>query len=675
MKNTLLLSSLLLAPLTLLPAIEVPFPTDTIPLWIEQFNKYDMKPSIKKLGYDPAIRLHCKPRTKPLADTVTVYAHGWGDSQKTIDYLHRNAAFLPDTIVGFDFVDANFGAFLPSYKKSNFCQSGDIAPLVMVLAMLDNCGLETINLTGHSRGAGTILTTLARLKRYARYRRFFQKLGISKPQAARILEKVRRGVIILNCPLIDIDTIIKDKLGWFKMDWATPLVRGCFVPVVTKYHPSGDSPLKAAWHLCTSGFTILIYTEQQDMIVGNKNDAQLYTILESTDTYFCIGNDTGHVHTSSTLATASQALYNRYLYGIDDTSTDMLDELQPFPGTAAELCTYHAAMPTLNLRIHERVAQAPWLEALEAYPLTPLVKQFGYNPAIRVYPSDAIVHNRDQVTLYAHGYGEYPQAILPFLQLNSHMVPGTIVSFNFPDVVEGSFVPNLRKSSVAQTGDIRSFALMLKLLDECGLQTIHLMGTSRGGGTILNTLGRLCTYEKHAPFFAEIGISPLQAEKILNKVHAGTIVINCAFIDSRASAYYWLKEWGQWALETFLYPWIEHRLTEDQGIESAALIKDRNFTILVHFEHNDKVVGNSRDAAFYKTIMGPNTYLVLGNDGGHLHSGKTLGAALQAFRYKHGGAYYHDPYLLARGVGLLAQEDLIRLDVDAYVHEVYTNWS
>ena len=327
--------------------------------------------------------------------------------------------------------------------------------------------------------------------------------------------------------------------------------------------------------------------------------------------------------------------------------------LKPLPSSAHIM---QRCLP--GIRVHERVAQTPWLEALQTYPLTPLVKQFGYNPVIRVYPSDAIVDNGEQVTLYAHGYGEYPQAILPFMQLNSHLMPGTIVSFNFPDVVEGSFIPNLRKSNVAQTGDIRAYALMLKLLDECGLETIHLIGTSRGGGTILNTLGRLSMYEKHRPFFTAMGISPEQAERILNKIKKGTIVLNCAFIYSRASAYYWLKEWGQWALEKFLYPWIEHRLSEDQGIESAALIKDRNFTILVHFEYNDKVVGNSRDAAFYKTIMGPNTYLVLGNDGGHLHSGKTLGAALQAFRYKHGGAYYKDPYSLARGAGLLAQEDI-----------------
>jgi hypothetical protein len=236
-------------------------------------------------------------------------------------------------------------------------------------------------------------------------------------------------------------------------------------------------------------------------------------------------------------------------------------------------------------------------------------------------------------------------------------------------------MPNLTKSNVAQTGDIKALSLMLKLLDECGLETIHLFGTSRGGGTVMNTLGRLCTYEKHAAFFTTLEISPEQAERILAKIKRGTIVLNCAFIDSRASAYYWFKEWTNWVLKTFIYPWTEHRLHEDQAIISAELIKNRDFTILVHFEHNDTVVGNSKDAEFYSTIVGPNTYLVLGNDGGHLHSGKTLGAAVQAFRQKHGGSYYNNSALLVEGKTLLAQEELIREDIPSYVEQSYHDWS
>ena len=74
-------------------------------------------------------------------------------------------------------------------------------------------------------------------------------------------------------------------------------------------------------------------------------------------------------------------------------------------------------------------------------------------------------------------------------------------------------------------------------------------------------------------------------------------------------------------------------------------------------------------------LAGTNTYLVLGNDGGHLHTGKTLGSAIQAFRYKHGGAYYNDPVLLEEGSQLLAQEELIRQDITGYVANTYENWS
>jgi hypothetical protein len=66
---------------------------------------------------------------------------------------------------------------------------------------------------------------------------------------------------------------------------------------------------------------------------------------------------------------------------------------------------------------------------------------------------------------------------------------------------------------------------------------------------------------------------------------------------------------------------------------------------------------------------------VLGNDGGHLHTGITLGAALQAFRHKHGGAYYNDETLLANGTKLLALEDTIREDIVDYVEATYAEWT
>lgn len=645
------------------------------PSWVTALEGYNMGKSIKCLKYNPNITIHTKSNTLPSTTSATVYAHGWGDSQLSIDYFHRNADFLPDTVVGFDFIDANFGSFLPSYKKSSFCQAQDIASLATVLAILDTCGVEIMHLFGHCRGAGTIITTIARLARYPIHRRFFQKLGISYTQAKRIINKVQQGIIILNCPLIDMHTIIQDKLGWFELDWTGPLVRSCILPIITQYRPSGDSPRKAVRHLKKLNLTVGIYTEQQDMIVGNSAEADLYALLYGPHTYFCIGNHGGHIHLSSKLATISHALYTRYETKQEDETTAILDELQPFIEEAQELSVYQNAMPVPYVRIHDTVQEAPWLAKLNEYPVVPLVKSFGYNPAIRVYPSDCIVQNPQEVTLYAHGYGEYQQAALPFFQLNSHLLPGTVVSFNFPDVVDHSFMPNLTKSNVAQTGDIKALSLMLKLLDTCGVETIHLFGTSRGGGTVMNTLGRLCTYEKHAAFFAELEISQDQAERILTKIHNGTIILNCAFIDSRASAYYWFKEWSNWVLETFVYQWVTHRLNEDQAILSAEIVKEKNFTILVHFEHNDTVVGNSKDAEFYSMLAGTNTYLVLGNDGGHLHTGKTLGSAIQALRYKHGGAYYNDPVLLEEGSQLLAQEELIRQDITGYVANTYENWS
>ena len=96
-----------------------------------------------------------------------------------------------------------------------------------------------------------------------------------------------------------------------------------------------------------------------------------------------------------------------------------------------------------------------------------------------------------------------------------------------------------------------------------------------------------------------------------------------------------------------------------------------HFKILVHFEKNDPILGNSLvDAEFYKNLMGPDTYLVFADEGGHLHTGETLGNAIQAFKKRYNDAYYPFPELLHKGNALLegAQpaEDLVEEYVEAF---------
>jgi hypothetical protein len=117
-----------------------------------------------------------------------------------------------------------------------------------------------------------------------------------------------------------------------------------------------------------------------------------------------------------------------------------------------------------------------------------------------------------------------------------------------------------------------------------------------------------------------------------------------------------------------------HKGDQDQAINAAAIIQPKDFNILVHFEYKDEIVGNNTDALFYKTIMGPDTYLVLADDGGHLHNGYTLGRAIQPFREKYNGAYYNLSDLLKDGEKLLAKSPQEPKQVDTFVKKSYSDF-
>lgn len=645
--------------------------------WVTKLHTYDMTAVIHKLGYDPEITVYPGTSTHN-NDQITVYVHGWGDSQKSISYFRRNSDMLPGTMVGFNFKDANYGGFLPPYKTSNFCQKGDIAPLALTLKVLDDCGLETIHLFGHSRGGGTITTTLARLHHYHAYKKFFRTLGISKEQAQRIVDKVRAGTIVLNCPLVDIHTVVREKLNYLKLGFLAPLVRRTVLPTITNYRANGDSPLNSAKIIQNLNLNILVHFQKDDLIVGNATDAHFYKKIMGPSTYLVLGNDGGHTHRSNILGAAIHAFHKKHGGAYNNDSKllyegqRILDDAQPATDTVEEYIAYFCAAPAPAITDYCPSRTQAWHKNLHRYDMSSVMQRLGYNPNIKVYPTDTAVQG-ESTTIYVHGYGSNQSAVVPFLQLNTYTLPGTIIGFDFQDVIPGSFMVDLQKSNVGQEGDIATLASILKILDDCGLNAMHLAGTSRGGATTVNTLARLCEYDKYTQFFTKLDISKKQATTILNKI--SSVVLNCSLVDSRAAADSMFGKLGAWIVNTVIPAITQHNPNSDQAIDGARIIRDRNFPILIHFEHNDKVVGNTRDADFYKNIYGPHTYLVLADEGGHMHEAKTLGYAVQAFMQKYGGAYYPNTKILKKGKQLLANGQPSLKDIDRYVSTTYARFA
>jgi hypothetical protein len=239
-------------------------------------------------------------------DSCTVYCHGWGESQSSIG-RRRAWGLLPGLIVGFNFYDGVEDDNDLSFCKSSFAQKYDCKALCAVLKLLDEASCPVIHLFGYSRGGGTICNTIRRLKNYEKYRKFFKKLGISKNQANSILVRIRKGTIILDCPLVDTRVIIKYR---FPSVWG--LINYIVVPLITlgKHAPWKDQPIDAATFL--KEFNVLLHIQYRDRVVTNLCDVDFYKALQSPTTHVLYADDNGHFHTGQTLYPCLQAFRKKY---------------------------------------------------------------------------------------------------------------------------------------------------------------------------------------------------------------------------------------------------------------------------------------------------------------------------------------------------------------------------
>jgi len=628
------------------------------------------------LGYDPQITFYPSNKETVNDDHITVYVHGWGESKNTVLFLQANTDFLPGQVVGFNFKNA----LVDSVQKKdllrvNFCQSDDIAALLMTLKVLSANHINVFHLVGTSQGAGTIVTTVKRLMRYKRHKRFFRKLGISSELAAIIVEKIKAGTIVLNCPLLDLNLSIKHFLEPYRAAWLSPLLTYGVLPFLTHYVPMRDCPLKAVRYLKELNVPVLVHFQKNNLLLGNKGEAKFYQRACGPHTYLVLGNDGGYGHRGETLAPALHAFRKKY-NGPHYCSSSLLEageELLAQSATENDDIAQHIEQTYVHSTYTCKPKDyCPWQKEFAQYDTDYIAKILGYDPHIRLYQSDARVQS-DDVTVYVHGYGDNYQFTIPLFMMNSYMLPGAVVGFNFQDVTENAFKLKVGKSSVGQTADIATFSLVLKMLDECGVEAINLFGYSRGGATIVTALGRLCSYNQHYVFFQHIGISEQQAQRIIAKIQKGTIVLNCPLVDSNAVANYWFGRFGPFFMNSIIPRIMEHRAREDQAIDAARIIQKMNFRILVHFQKNDKVLGNEPecDACFYNNLKGPHTYLVIADEGGHLHCGKTLGKAIQAFHKKYDAPYYPTDELLQEGALLLAASPNSHGAVLEYVTQMY----
>lgn len=247
-----------------------------------------------------------------------------------------------------------------------------------------------------------------------------------------------------------------------------------------------------------------------------------------------------------------------------------------------------------------------------------LLKQphpFSYDLGIKVMPGK---QTNSGVTICCHGYGSSCQ--VGEVVHSFKAIPDHIVSFNFPD-----YDCIRRKMTVDQTvfgkpEEIMPVLYLLKkLVIDGGVDTVSLYGFSAGGGAIINVLSFL-NQTNQDQALKKIGIDAKGKKKIIAALQRGIIILDCPLKSMDEIAAF--RPGKDMDILSKRY-----RDNNMRPIDSIALLKGLDLTILIHFQNPDEMIGNTDDELFIerlKTTNAGKTYSVIANEGGHNTYHKSL---------------------------------------------------
>jgi hypothetical protein len=269
-------------------------------------------------------------------------------------------------------------------------------------------------------------------------------------------------------------------------------------------------------------------------------------------------------------------------------------------------------------------------------------KLFHYNLRIEhVIDNDSNVQvNHQRPTIYFHGWGDTKNSA-KLLKAFTDVLPGDIVTFHFHD--QGVIIPKLRHANLGQLPDVLSGIYVLKWVkDMLNVPAVDLFGYSRGGATVLNLIAVLNDKKGlYDSALLRIGVDANERHALLTMIQNGCIVLNCPLTDMNTSVQERMKKYTPHILKA-LSRFTKYQPYGLQGLTSATTFEGLKLNILLHFQYHDTVVSNKNEAELYKILHEFNpktTYLVLGNDGGHLHTHASLAQTIHTFKKMFGGSY------------------------------------
>ncbi len=264
-----------------------------------------------------------------------------------------------------------------------------------------------------------------------------------------------------------------------------------------------------------------------------------------------------------------------------------------------------------------------------------------------------IVVNHHRPTLYLHGWGDTKDSA-KLIKAFCEVIPGDVVTFNFRDA--GVLLPKLTYANLGQVPDVLSTIYVLKWMrDTLNVQEVDLFGYSRGGATLLNTIAVLNdkngTYDQD---LGRIGITKKDRSELLSMIQKGAHVLNCPLTDMNTTISEFVQSKHPGWINAFS-SFTRYKKDGLQGLTSALSFQGLKLNILAHFQYRDTIISNKNEALLYSRLAQHNpltTFMVLGNDGGHMHRHTSLAQTVHPFKRLFGSS--HDPEYV-RQYGILKQ--------------------
>lgn len=214
---------------------------------------------------------------------IMICCHGYGANNQIGDYIN-SARVMQDHIVSFNFPDYELRNYDP--KKSTF---GSIKELLPLFYLLKKCVIdgkqEKIDLYGFSAGGAAIINMLTVINR-DRYDAQLKEIGIDQEDKSKIRAAIQKGIIILDCPMKSFEELMEAH-------GATPE----FEILAKRYAAHSMRPIDSVQELKGLTLTILLYFENPDDIIGNRDDQLFIDRLKKANagrTEAIIGSYGGH---------------------------------------------------------------------------------------------------------------------------------------------------------------------------------------------------------------------------------------------------------------------------------------------------------------------------------------------------------------------------------------------